>query len=203
MNKNDSDNLIKSLLNEMSNPKDLNKKQISVFLKPDILEELDTLIKDLNNYTERSMSRNYLIELAIKNLIECYPTVKAKYKEKYNPQKSNFDTVVYPSDCDGLKTLKEENKWYYVRINQEYIPKIKYLALYLGHPTSQITHYATVNDYEPLVVDGKVKYIVHIKDIKKLTNPIVLGDTNPLGTRSPKYTTLEKLKKAKQYSDLN
>lgn len=73
----------------------------------------------------------------------------------------------------------------------------------LGHPKSQVTHYATVKEYRPKIIEGKIKYEVYIENLTELKYPVVLGDTNPLGTRSPKYTTLEKLKKAKQYSDLN
>ena len=36
----------------------------------------------------------------------------------------------------------------------------------------------------------------------KLENPIPLGNSNPQSTRSPRYTTLKKLKTAKVYADL-
>lgn len=199
-----NDSLVERLLNEFSSPKELSKRQISLFLKPEVIEKLDQITKELNNYTEKNTSRNYLIELAVESLIDSFPKAISEYNKKYNSKDTDFDTVIYPSDYTGIDTLINERKWYYVRINREYISRVKYIALYLGNPTSRITHYAKVKNYVPEVINGKTKYTIYIDgDVIPLETPVKLGDTNPLGVRSPKYTTLEKLKKAKEFSDLN
>lgn len=199
--------LVERILKELSSPKELNKRQISLFLKPELLEQLDNLLKEFNNYSQKVASRNYLIEIAVENLIQTFPKVLEEYNKKYREEVTEtleFDTVVYPSYSGGLETLIKEHKWYYVRINKENIEKIKYIALYLGYPDSCITHYAIVDKYKEEIIDGKRKYSVYIKgDIIPLDQPVVLGSTNPVGMRSPKYTTLAKLKSATEVVDLN
>ena len=156
----------KILLKEFANPKDLNKKQISVFLKQETINELDKLTKSINNYTKKTTSRNYLIEIAVDSLIDIYPDVVNEY-------------------------------------NKKKISKIKYIALYLGYPIQQITHYAKIEKLEEVPIKNKKKYIAHLSDIIELDKPIILGETLAVATRSIKYTTLEKLLKAKVYADLN
>lgn len=199
--------LVERLLNELSSPKELNKRQISLFLKPEIIEQLDNLTKEFNVHSIKIASRNYLIEIAIENLLQTFPRVLEEYDKKYRDdvtEPTEFDTAIYPSYSDGLDTLIKERRWYYVRINKNNIKKIKYIALYLGNPMSCITHYAKVKEYVPEVSNGKIKYSVYITgDIIPLEHPVILGNTNPVGMRSPKYTTLSKLKSAKEVSDLN
>jgi len=199
-------NMIKKIQDQiLVEPKKLDKKQISVFLTEDLLIELDNKIKKLNGYSDRNINRNNLIELAVETLIENVDIAIDEYQKKYKNKKEKFyDTMVCPSDCYGLDTFIGEKKWYYIRMNEERIPNIKYIALYLGSPVSKITHYGKVKRFEPIMYNGNKRYIVYLEDrIIELKNPIPLGNSNPLSTRSPKYTTLEKLKSAKEFSDLN
>ena len=192
-----------TLLKEFANPKDLHKKQISVFLKPETINELDKLTKNINNYTQKTTSRNYLVELAVDSLIDIYPGVVNEYKKKSNIKSKEFNTIICPSWPNGLETFIGESKWYYIRLDKKKISKIKYIALYLGYPIQQITHYAKVEKLEEVSIKNKKKYIVHLSDIIELDEPIKLGETPAVATRSIKYTTLEKLLKAKVYADLN
>lgn len=193
----------KILLKEFANPKDLNKKQISVFLKQETINELDKLTKSINNYTKKTTSRNYLIEIAVDSLIDIYPDVVNEYKKKSNIKSIDFDTIICPSWPNGLETFIGESKWYYIRLDKKKISKIKYIALYLGYPIQQITHYAKIEKLEEVPIKNKKKYIAHLSDIIELDKPIILGETLAVATRSIKYTTLEKLLKAKVYADLN
>ena len=187
-----NEDFIKSLKTETK------KKQKKI-----LLNELDKLTKSINNYTKKTTSRNYLIEIAVDSLIDIYPAVVNEYKKKNEVTNKEYDTIVCPSWPNGLETFIGESKWYYIRINKQNIPKIKYIALYLGYPIQQITHYAKVEKFEEVIIKNKKKYIVHLSDIIKLTNPIILGETPAVATRSIKYTTLEKLLNAKEYDDLN
>lgn len=184
-----------------------NKKQISTFFTQSTIDKLDKCVKDLKDNSDMIINRNSLIEFAVETLVNNYEVAINEYMNKHevNNQKNpiyDFDTIVCPSDSTGLNVFVKEKKWYYVRINESKIEKIKYVAIYLGSPLSRITHY------------GKVKKIVYNEDMNKykiyldgdaieLNNHIPLGHTNPLATRSIKYTTLKKLKSAKEYSDLN
>ncbi len=200
------DKQVSKLLNEFSSPKKLNKKQVSIFLPKEILDKLDDITNEVNNYTERTVSRNNLIEIAVQSLIESYPLALNDYKQKYSEEDADdyFDTAVFPSYYSGIETLLSENKWYYVRINEKNISKIKYIALYLGSPIKKITHYAEVKGKpEKVLIKGKPKYIFYVGKITKLKKPIPLGSANPVGTRSTKYTTLKKLLNAQEYSDLD
>lgn len=198
------DNMIKKISEEFSSPDELNKRQISIFLKPAVLSELDKITEQIKEKSNNKITRNYLIELAIDNLIECAPIALKNYEEKYKKEKENeFDTIVFPCDITGVDTFKMTKSWFYVRTDASKIDKLKYIALYTTSPVQAITHYGKIKSYESKTFNGQVKYIYFLDGSPiELETPIPLGNSDPQSTRSPKYTTLEKLKTAKQYSDL-
>ena len=195
--------MIKKIEDQLTLPKELNKRQISVFLKPDTIKELDDATEKIKKYSDKKITRNTIIELAIENLIECTPIAIKNYEEKNKSEKENFDTVVFPCDLTGIETFIRTKSWFYVRTDKSKIDKLKYIALYTGYPIQSITHYGIIDKYEEKDFNGKIKYIYYLKGNPiKLENPIPLGNSNPQSTRSPRYTTLKKLKTAKVYADL-
>ncbi|MCI8778536.1 MAG: hypothetical protein HFI87_05245 [Bacilli bacterium] len=195
--------MIKRIEEQFATPKDLNKRQISVFLKPETIEELDKSIEKVKEYSDKKITRNTMIELAVGNLIECIPIALKNYEEKNKSLKEEYDTVVFPCDETGVATFIRTKSWFYVRTDKNKIDNLKYIALYTAYPVQSITHYGVIDRYEPRDFNGKTKYIYYLKgEPIELAKPIPLGNINPQSTRSPRYTTLKKLKAAKEYADL-
>lgn len=197
-------NMIQKLEEQFSSPEELNKRQISIFVQPNLLKELDTITEKVKEISNKKITRNYLIELAIETLIESAPAALQNYKTKNKiVEEEFFDLVVYPCDITGTETFERTKSWFYVRADKNKIAKLKYIALYTTSPVQAITEYGEIDHYEEKDFDGKIKYIYYIKgDPIKLKNPIPLGSSDPQSTRSPKYTTLKKLKTVKEFSDL-
>lgn len=189
---------IKSLL---SSPKELNKKQVALFLPQYKIDKLDDIVKKLTTHSKNRINRNDLIEMAVDNIIEDAPNALKEYLLENSQEKKDFDTIVCPSRYDGINVFLNEKKWYYVRINEDKKDKIEYIAIYFGDPISAITHYAKVKEIVEEEPGKNVIYLEHKP--KKLKNEIPLGNINAMAVRNNKYTTLKKLLNAKEYSDLN
>ncbi len=113
------------------------------------------------------------------------------------------DTIVVPTglpeDTDGFrKYFLSENCWFPVRISGGKLHRIKYIAAYQSRPISAITHYAAVSTIEPYGEDGKYK-LTFSTPAQELS-PIPIGNSNAL--RSPRYTSLHRLKSAKTFADV-
>jgi len=115
---------------------------------------------------------------------------------------TEIDTIVVPAQEDTFnETFIGENRWYAIRIHSSMIPKIKYVAVYQISPISAITHIASVisiqqwQDTNKYVVnfDGAAKEIKHIKRTAKGRG------TAP---QAPRYTSMERLKAAKNLSEV-
>jgi hypothetical protein len=117
------------------------------------------------------------------------------------PTASDLDTVVVPAQQDGFeKVFLGDNSWDAIRISGGMLPKIKYIAAYRTQPESKVTHYAPVARIEPYGEQGKYKLI--FAEPAKPIGPIPFADA-PMGSmQSPRYTTFEKLMKAKKLMDL-
>ena len=181
------------------------KKQVALFLNPKKIEELDELVKELAKYSNGKVNRNILIEKAVDNLIDTIPDVIREYEKIEDDfDKIGFDLLVCPSHVSGIDFIEKEHKWQYIKVDANKIPFIKYIALYVGSPCSAIIKYAEVDHFEEVIMkDKQRKYIVHLKGpIHDLNNPVELGKTSSTFARGIKYTTLEKLLNAKEYSDI-
>lgn len=116
---------------------------------------------------------------------------------------SDFDTVVFPAQTgqDFETAFFNDREWRFVRVDKTEIPKIRYIALYLGAPESCIRWYSEVDSFH--YEQSKGKYRIRLKgDPLKLPTPILLGNASPLSTRSPKYTTLQKLLTVNEFREL-
>ncbi len=113
-----------------------------------------------------------------------------------------LDTIVVPANEEGFnEVFLGKNQWYAIRVSSSMIDRIKYIAGYQTTPISAITHYAEVSKIVKYKDTGK--YIVYFKDSAKDIGPIKLT-TGKSGTapQAPRYTTYEKLIKAKKLEDL-
>ena len=111
------------------------------------------------------------------------------------------DTVVVPAQKDGFKEVfLGQNAWWAIRIGGGMIPKIKYVAAYQSQPISAITHVAPVASIEPYGEDGKYKLM--FSEPAKAIGPIPFADAPSGSMQGPRYTTYERLVKAKKVADL-
>jgi hypothetical protein len=119
-----------------------------------------------------------------------------------NPSLSNeLDTVIVPAQAEGFeRVFLGQNCWHAIRISGGMLPKIKYIAAYRTHPEMRVTHYAAVAKIEPYGDEGKYKLI--FSEPAKPIGPIPLADAPQGSMQGPRYTTFEKLMKAKKLTDL-
>ena len=111
------------------------------------------------------------------------------------------DTVVVPAQQEGFESVfLGQNCWYSIRIGGGMLDKIKYIAAYQTNPVSAITYYAPVSQIEPYGESGKYKLVFSEK--AKPIGPITFGDAPPGSMQGQRYTTIDRLRKAKTLSDL-
>lgn len=113
-----------------------------------------------------------------------------------------LDTIVVPANEEGFnEVFLGKNQWYAIRVSSSMIDRIKYIAGYQTTPISAITHYAEVSKIEKYKDTGK--YIVYFKDSAKDIGPIKLtAGKSGIAPQGPRYTTYEKLTKAKKLEDV-
>lgn len=113
-----------------------------------------------------------------------------------------LNTVVVPAREEGFeKEFLGNNRWFSIRINAAMLDKIKYIATYQVAPISAITHYAEVVSIDKW--EDTNKYVLHLKDKPQSITPIPLNkDQKGLAPQAPRYTSLEKLLKAKKLSQV-
>ncbi len=127
----------------------------------------------------------------------------ASYRHAARPKvKADFDTIICPAQREGFEhAFLDKKAWWAIRINDQKIAAIKYIAIYQVAPISAITHYGEVDRIEPYQ-DGK-KYIVYLKDDSiELEKPIKLGKDVNLSPQGSRYSTLERIKKAKTFKEV-
>lgn len=113
-----------------------------------------------------------------------------------------LNTVVVPAREEGFeKEFLGNNCWYSIRINASMIDKIKYIAAYQVAPVSAITYYAEIASIEKW--QDTNKYILHFKDAPKKITPIPLDkDKKGLAPQAPRYTSIDRILKAKKLSQV-
>ena len=106
-----------------------------------------------------------------------------------------------PAWPDGFeKVFLGQHCWHAIRISGGMLPKIKYIAAYRTQPEMKVTHYAPVASIEPYGEEGKYKLI--FAEPAKPIGPILFGDAPQGSMQGIRYTTFEKLMKAKKLTDL-
>lgn len=112
-----------------------------------------------------------------------------------------FDTIVCPAFKDGFKhAYVENNAWWAIRISQKAREQLRYLAIYEKSPVAAVQNVAEIERIEPYKDSGK--FIVYLKNKKKI-RPITLDKGKKgVAPQSSRYTTYEKLRRAKKISEL-
>ena len=115
--------------------------------------------------------------------------------------KGQLDTMIVPAQKDGFeRVFIGENCWYAVRISGGMLSKIKFIAAYQTQPESAVTHYAPVARIEPYGEQGKYKLM--FTEPAKPIGPIPFADAPQGSMQGPRYTSFDKLMKAKKLTDL-
>ena len=116
-------------------------------------------------------------------------------------QKGLRDTVVVPAQQEGFeRVFLGQDCWHAIRIAGGMLEEIKYIAAYQTQPVSAITHYARVSRIEPYGESGKYKVVFSEK--AKPFGPITFGDAPTGSMQGPRYTTIDRLLKAKTSGEL-
>lgn len=185
------------------------RKAVSITLDSELIDRVDKVAKGFTRLSDKTFSRNSIIEAAIKEYIEESEAILSdkrmdieKLEEENAVLTDDFDTAIFPAHNDGFEeAFLGENCWYSVRIKESRIPKIKYVAVYRAAPVSGITHYAKVKGIKQYENTGK--WIIFFEGSAiSLQNTIQLGSTDANAMRSPRYTTLSKLLVANVVADL-
>jgi hypothetical protein len=116
--------------------------------------------------------------------------------------------VVIDSVPENLETILSkkfrfigENCWYAVRIHGTVRPQIKYITAYQIAPISAITYVAPVQAIEPY--RDTSKYVLYFAEPAKPFGPLPLVKNGLVrAPQAPRYTTYEKLLKAKTMDDV-
>ena len=129
------------------------------------------------------------------------PMAKSSDATKLNAISGELNTIIVPAQKEGFEDVfLGENAWYAIRISGGMLPKIKYIAAYQSQPISAATHVAPVALIEPHGDSGKYKII--FSEPAQPIGPIPFGDAPSGFMQGPRYTTFDKLLKAKQVTDL-
>jgi len=115
---------------------------------------------------------------------------------------SEIDTIVVPARDDGFnEVFMGEKRWYAIRIHSSMIPKIKHIAVYRVAPESAITHIAPVSTIEPWKDTNK--YVVNFAEAPEKVKPVHLVAKGKVkAPQAPRYTSLTRLKAAKNLDDV-
>jgi len=115
-----------------------------------------------------------------------------------------LNTVVVPAREDGFEEeVIGKNRWYSIRIHASMLDKLKYIAIYQVAPVSAITHYAEIASIDKW--EDTNKYVLYFKDTAKAITPIPLDKEmgkKGLAPQAPRYTSIDKVLKAKKLSQV-
>lgn len=118
-----------------------------------------------------------------------------------------MNVLIIPSKPEGLNYFQENKSWKNIRLEKKRIAEIEYIALYQAAPIMAITHYAKVKKIQEYTNEAKTRsnkrYIIEFEDIQNDINIVLDDRTNrKLIIQSIRYTSIEKLKKSKNLSEL-
>lgn len=195
------------------------RRMMSLSLDSEQMELVEKLALFFSRETTRAFSKNQVIEEAVRAftdesaeyIAEQYEldirsatlTEMRQYKCSTNIGIASFDTVVLPmrNDEAARQRLFDEQACYPVQLDKEKLEKIRYIAFYIGAPTSGITHYANITAHEPILGE-KRKYLLRFDSPEELPQMVELGGLQAAGLRRPRYTTLALLLEARTMDEL-
>ena len=195
------------------------RRNMSISLEEGQMAMVEKLSVFLSQKANRTISKNHVVEEAVRTFSEesadyiCQEydfDIRSATMADLQEYRStcvkvlDFDTVIVPAkDNDAYrKALLHARAWGNVRIDRNKLDKIKYVAIYVGAPTSGIQYYAKLKRYYPALNEPE-KYVLEFDgEAVQLAYKVVLGDLHPSSMRSCRYTTLELLLQAQLVEEL-
>jgi hypothetical protein len=181
-----------------------NKRVASIVVIDQISSELEEVLSQLTMKTDIIEFQTFV---SGNDKIHKFSPFNADIRDVTQSPKSTLrpeelNTVVVAAREEGFETeFLGNNCWYAIRIHAAMLDKIKYIATYQVAPVSAITFYAEVASIEKW--EDTNKYILKFKDKATKIKPIPLNrDKKGVAPQAPRYTSLEKLLKAKNVSEV-
>ena len=113
-------------------------------------------------------------------------------------KRGEYDTIVCPAHQGGFeREFLGRNRWYAIRISKNVIPRLKFIALYVTSPISQISHYGRIRSIKPWH-SGK-KYIVKLSGKAKRIGPIEFSPKVTI--QAPRLALMARLMRARTLAD--
>lgn len=105
------------------------------------------------------------------------------------PRTKDFDTIVCPARQEGFeRAFLGQRAWWAIRIGEQNLSRIKFIAMYQTQPISAITHYGEVERIEPYTgedaTEGKYKLFLKGEPVV-LPKPVTLVRTFISSPRHP------------------
>ncbi|MED4554073.1 hypothetical protein P9305_15175 [Lysinibacillus capsici] len=213
-------NLVLNQLRKRFNEENETTKNVTYSLSIEVIDSIEDIIEKNKLLAEKyqvsglPITRSDVISNAITSYIESYELALAtvlkdldceiergKVIEVIEPN-IHADTIVVAAHPDGFnKVFLKDHEWYKVRMANWRKEYVKYVAIYVGSPFSQVTHYAEIKKIEN-IENGKYKKFI-LEEPVKLDNPISLGPMDSIGLRQSVYTRLDHMLTSKHLSDLS
>lgn len=212
---------MKSRVRRLLEPTEKTRKTFSVSMSSEQMEMVDKLALFFAEKTGQKFSRNQMIEEAVGGFIDDSMEVireqfdmdirfipLAELERSHNLRCTNvteLDTVIVPArdNDDYRENFFLQRKWCNVRILEEKLQCMRYLAVYVGAPTSGITHVAQIANYQK-DPENPSRFVIHFSDTPQpLPNIVVAGDpAAAAGMRSCRYTAIDILRRAHTIQEL-
>ncbi|KAK3596096.1 hypothetical protein CHS0354_027366 [Potamilus streckersoni] len=157
---------------------------------------------DTKKFLEEILSILPLLDVKVFHPAE---VTKVAPQDSRKPQTQNIlDTLIVPANPEGFKkTFLGEHCWYAIRIAGHKLKDIKYIAAYETQTVNRagvIQYYAEVKDIAEYG-DGS-KYRVNFDGEAKKINPIDFKGMKQGSMQNTRYTSFERLSKAKTWKDV-
>ncbi len=171
-------------------------------------EDLNSLLKKFTEAPEVIVLKKF--ENDEKTVYQYDPFRESALEVESTPQlhtrkqkMEGVDTIVCPAREDGFKeAFLDKSAWWAIRLSPSLIPQLKWIAMYESQPVSAIRWIGKIQDNGIKPYKNTGKYIIAVED-KSEIDPIKLNSKRKgMAPQSPRYTTYEKLKRARKLSDL-
>ena len=111
------------------------------------------------------------------------------------------DTLIVPARVENFyDVFIAERAWYPIRIDDRRKGHLKWICVYQNNPVRAITDYARIIRIENYRDTGR--YRIDFDEPIELPTPIALGPEDGPAMQGQKYTTHERLLRARSISDL-
>lgn len=112
-----------------------------------------------------------------------------------------IDTIIVTSKDDSFfNVFLLENCWYPLRMDDLKIPIIKWIAVCQPAPIRALTHIARIQTIKKYKDTGR--YILHFDEPTELEVPLSIKKGPQYTIQGHRYTSMEKILKAKSIEDL-